>query len=479
MHGLSSSQLRGRPRRRRAAVLGGIVASAAIVASLGTSAASASASSGTTLTIWAASGVGPIGTGPTVAGWQAVTKAYEKQNPGITIDWKTYTPAQNPSSYQTLLTAIAGGDPPDIAEIDRFIAYEFSEKGAIEPIQPYLSSSSVVYPETKVIPGAKFEQTINGQLYGVTFPWQAVGFWSLCYNTSMFAKAKLSPPTTWAQVASDAKALTVMKNGRYVQLGYEPYPDNDATNWLYSEPTPTPLIGDNDQKAELTNADGVSAVNQFVNVMNAEGGYANVSKFANPTNTLPSLDPFYTGHAAMDDCGDWYLQTIAQYYPKLPVGVVALPAPNGGKPWGWAGGWSFQLVKGGQHPKQSAEFLQYLMTKQATQVFEGAYTAYDSSHHLPNVIIGAVTFMYPSIVKADEASLKAQAPDLYQALQHFLTVPQSYAGVNVRPHTTVGGDLFTDFNNAALAAGLHEGTALRELSSQNTLLQQAIDAQKS
>jgi ABC-type glycerol-3-phosphate transport system substrate-binding protein len=461
--------------RRASVIVGSVLASVAAISAAGLT--SASASSNVQLTIWAINNSGPIGTGPVPAGWDAITKAYEKQDPGITINWKYYTAAQNPSSYQTLLTAIAGGNSPDIAEIDRFIAYEFQEKGAIEPIQPYLSSNSVVYPETDVIPGAKFEQTINGQLYGVTFPWQAVGFWSLCYNKSIFANAHLSPPTTWAEVVTDAKALTTTKNGRYLQLGYEPYPNDDTEMWYYAQPHPTPLISTNDQKAELANANGVAAVNQFVNIMNAEGGYANVSKFANPSNTLPSLDPFYTGHAAMTDCGDWYLQTIAEYYPKLPVGVVALPSPNGGKPWGWAGGWSFQLVKGSKNPKQAAGFLQFLMSKQATQIFETAYTSYDSSHHLPNVIIGAVTFMYPSIVNTDEASLKAQSPDLYTALQHFLTVPQTYAGVNVRPHTTVGGDLFTDFNNAGIAAALHEGSAGKELAQQNTLLQQVIDAQ--
>lgn len=470
-----------KPRRRRhlaLAVAGAAVTCMVAACGSGSSSSAGGAGGKVTVTVWADTGVGPTGAGPAPAGYKAVTAAFEKANPNIQIAWRNYSPKQDPSSYQTLLTAVAGGHGPDVAAIDRFLTYEFAQKGAIQPIQPYLKANSPVYAETKKIPGASFEQTVGGKLYGVTFPWQAVGFWSLCYNKSMFAKANLRPPTTWAQVAADAKMLTKTKGGRYTQLGYEPYPLDDTEMWYYSQANPTPLVSDNGNKADLTNPDAVRAVKQFVTVMDAEGGYAKVSKFANPSSTLPSQDPFYTGKAAMDTCGDWYLQTIAQYYPKLPVGVVPLPNVDGGKSYGWAGGWSFQIVKGSAHAKQAAEFMQYLMTKPATEEFESAYTAYDQKHHLPNVIIGAVTFMYPDIARKDMASLRQSSPDLYQAVNHFLTVPQTYSGVNARPHTVAAGELFTDFNNAGVAAALHEGSPAAELSKQSTLLQGSINGDK-
>jgi multiple sugar transport system substrate-binding protein len=464
---------------RRAYATGSVLATVALVAACGSSGGSSSSTGSagkTTITVWADTGVGPVGAGPAPSGWKAVTAAFEKANPNISVNWKNYSPEQNPASYQTLLTAIAGGKGPDVAAVDRFLTYEFALKGAIEPIQPYLSTNSVVYKETKLIPGASFEQNVNGKLYGITFPWQAVGFWSLCYNKSMFATAHLSPPTDWAQVVTDTKMLTKKSGSRYTQLGYEPYPLDDTEMWYYSEPNPTPLVSTNGAKANLASPDATKAVGQFVKVMNAEGGYSNVSKFANPASTLPSQDPFYTGHAAMDDCGDWYLQTIAQYYPKLSVGVVPLPSPQGGKPYGWAGGWSFQLTKGSHHPKQAAAFMQYLMSEQASKVFEDAYTGYNAAHKLPNVIIGAITFMYPKMVKADMASLDKASPNLYQSVQHFLNVPQTYAGVNHRPHTVAAGELFTDFNNAGLAAALGSGSPAAELAKQNSLLQASITA---
>lgn len=469
----------GKRARRVLALAAGGTSCLLAVAGCGGSGANASAGGkNATVTIWATTGTGPTGAGPGPAGWKAVTSAFEKQHPNITIGWKNYSAKQDPSSYQTLLTAVAGGNGPDVAMIDRFLTTEFSVKGAIQPITPYLTDKSLVLKETKLIPGAYPEQHVGNKFYGLTFPFQSVGFWSLCYNKSMFKAANLTPPKTWAQVVTDTQKLTKTKGNRYTQLGYEPYPLNDATNDFFSEPHVIPLVSDGGWKANLTNPDAVKAVTHFVNVMNAEGGYAKVSKFANPSSTLPSQDPFYTGRAAMDDCGDWYLQTIAQYYPKLPVGVVPLPSPDGSKPWGWAGGWSMQIVKGAKHPRQAAQFLQYMMTKKANQEYYGAWTAYNAKHHLPNVIIGPETFIYPGIAKHDMASLPKQAPDLYSSVQHFLNVPRTYAGVNYRPHTVAAGELFTDYNNAAIAAALHEGSPMKELKAQGKLVQQAMNAQK-
>lgn len=462
-------------RRTRVLVAGALASVLALTACSG-SQSSGGSSGSTTITIWTTSSAAPVGPGAEPAGWKAVTSAYESAHPGVKIDWKVYTPKQDPSSYQSLLTAIAGNNGPDIAAVDRFLTFEFASKGAIEPIQPYLSANSPVYAETKVIPGASFEQTVNKQLYGVTYPWQAVGFWSLCYNKQMFADAKLAPPKTWADVVTDTSRLTKISGGRYTQLGYEPYPGADATNWYYSQSNPTPLVSDNGNKADLTTPAAQAAVQQFANVMNAEGGYAKVTKFANPQNTLPSQDPFYTGHAAMDNCGDWYLQTIAEDYPKLPVGVVPLPPPSGGQPSGWAGGWGFQLVKGTKNAKPASQFLEYLMTKQASKTFLDAYTAYDTQHKLPNVIIGAVVFMYPDMVNADMADLKKASPDLYAATQHFIDVPKTYGTINIRPHTLAAGELFTDYDNAAVAAGLGSVSPLAALQKQNGLLQASITA---
>ena len=47
--------------------------------------------------------------------------------------------------------------------------------------------------------------TYKGKLYGIT---PGINGMALFYNKDMFSAAGLKPPTTWAEIRADAKALT-------------------------------------------------------------------------------------------------------------------------------------------------------------------------------------------------------------------------------------------------------------------------------
>jgi len=430
-----------------------------------------------TVTLWTGTWDSPMSPDSNGAGYAAVLANYEKMNPGVHINWTAYTPKQDPSSYQTLLTAIAGGKAPDVAEVDRFDAAEFAAKDVIEPLDPYLPKNSSMLAVDRLVPGAWGElHGFNGGLYGFPVFYGAVGFWSLYYNKTIFAAAGLQAPKTWADLNVDAKKLTQKAGPRITQLGYLPYGDTagEFDSLLYGQNGH--IISSNGKTAQLNNPVAVGALQQFVNEVDAQGGWDAVSRLI-PTATTPAAqNPFFMGTAAMTDGGDWYLQSIAQYAPKLHFGVIPVPNQTGKNYGAWAGGWSFQLVKGAQHASAATQFLDYLSGSDAAKTFIMASQAYSAKHHQPPVLPGGLYFAYPGLVSQYNLPLLKTYPDVLAGVRSFMNAPKTYYKTYARDRNVVSGELWTAEENASENALLHKMTPLQALTQQNGTIQAAINS---
>jgi multiple sugar transport system substrate-binding protein len=431
----------------------------------------------TAVTIWSATFDSPVPPTPIGAGFKAVIARYEHLHPSVTIKWSEYTPQQDPSTYQTLLTAIAGGKAPDIAEIDRFLAAEFAAKGAIEPLGPYLPRDAATIPIDHRLPGAWEEvHGFNGQLYGVPVIFDNVGFWSLYWNKTLFRDAGLSqPPHTWAQLNADAKKLTKSAGSRIMQLGYLPYPDTagELDSLVYAENGH--MMSGNGKQARLDASVVASALREFVQAIDAEGGWSKVSRLVPTPTTPPAQNPYFLGTAAMTDGGDWYLQDIALYAPTMHFGVVPVPNSTGTNYGAWAGGWSFQLVKGATHPTQAAQFMDYLTSADAAKTFILAAQAYGRAHHQVVVLPGGLYFAYPSLVKEYNLPLLRKYPDIYNGILWFVNAPKEYHATYARDRNVVPGELWQAEENAAENALFHKMSPQQALAQQNAIVQKDIN----
>ncbi len=436
----------------------------------------ARAAGATTVTVWSATASSPTQPTPTGAGFAAIIARYNHLHPAIKIDWTQYTPQQDPSSYQTLLTAIAGGKAPDIAEVDRFDAAEFAAKGVIQPIGSYLPAHAATIATDHLMPGAWEElHGFNGGLYGIPLIYEAVGFWSLYYNKTLLAAAGVQPPKTWAQLNAAAKKLTRTVGPRITQLGYLPFPDaaGELDSLLYAQHGH--LMSNDGKTAHLQAPVAVTALQQFVNEIDAEGGWSNVSRLVPSTTAPAAQNPFFTGTAAMTDGGDWYIQNIALYAPTMHFGVVPMPSLTGKNYGAWAGGWSFQLVKGAAHPTQAVQFMDYLTSADAAKTFILAAQAYGQAHHQVVVLPGGLYFAYPSLVKTYNLPLLEKHPDIYQAILHFVNAPREYSATYARDRNVVSGELWTAEENAAENALFHKMSPQQALAQQNSIVQNDIN----
>jgi multiple sugar transport system substrate-binding protein len=140
---------------------------------------------------------------------------FQSTNPNIQIE--VTTPAGD--YYTVLQTQVAGGDPPDLIQIGEAYLPPWAEKGALLPLDSYISSD----PDSKL---EDFYSSIlkvfqyKGKTYVLPKDWVS---WALFYNKTLFDKAKLAyPDENWTedQYRQAAQALTVKdSSGNYTQYG--------------------------------------------------------------------------------------------------------------------------------------------------------------------------------------------------------------------------------------------------------------------
>jgi ABC-type glycerol-3-phosphate transport system substrate-binding protein len=159
--------------------------------------------------------------------WNEDVATFEKQNPDITIQSIYTSPCELPATFTAQLDA---GTEPNV-----FYTY-FTDKnqvldaGQAADITQYVNSNTV--PTLKdVVPSALAAVTAGKTLYGLPTDNYTQG---LVINRKLFQEAGLNPnkpPTTWAAVEQDAKAITKLGHGIY---GYGDYSANNNGGWHFT-----------------------------------------------------------------------------------------------------------------------------------------------------------------------------------------------------------------------------------------------------
>jgi multiple sugar transport system substrate-binding protein len=201
--------LRGRRPRGGLLTAAGLAALALAAAGCGGSAASGS-SGKVTLTeqdYFTSSG------GNAALNWY--NKRFEAAHPGVTIKREVVP-------YANLITKVlqeaSAGDMANIVLLDNPNVPEVAATGQLRPLNSLPGFTTSGY-----YPGAMRECLYQGRYYCYPIGTNSVGIF---YNKQLFAAAHLQPPRTWAQLISDAKALT---RGQVHGIAFDATADEQST----------------------------------------------------------------------------------------------------------------------------------------------------------------------------------------------------------------------------------------------------------
>jgi ABC-type glycerol-3-phosphate transport system substrate-binding protein len=219
-----------RPLSRRAGYR--TIAGAAAVAALGLSAAACSSSSSpgasanghVTISVDCA----PPASSPVQhKEWNEDVATFEKQNPGITIQSIYTSPCEIPATFTAMLRA---GTEPNVFYTYFTDKNQVLDEGQAADITSYVNTKTVPVLHD-IVPTAMAAVTAGKTIYGLPTVNYTQG---LIINRQLFTQAHLNPdqpPTTWAAVEQDAKAIAALGHGIY---GYGDYSAGNNGGWHFA-----------------------------------------------------------------------------------------------------------------------------------------------------------------------------------------------------------------------------------------------------
>ncbi len=181
---------------------------------------------------------------------------FEKANPGITVQGDDTNPCDDPTTFDAKL---ASGKMDNVFYTYFTDAANVISSGQAADIGKYagqVKSLSGIQPD--LVNLYRQGGSSSGDLYGVPVSNYTLG---LLYNKQLFQRAGLNPsqpPTTWAQVRTDAKKISALGGGI---VGYGDYSAANVGGWHFTAEMYS-LGGSmvSGQKADFDNATGMQVL---------------------------------------------------------------------------------------------------------------------------------------------------------------------------------------------------------------------------
>jgi sorbitol/mannitol transport system substrate-binding protein len=350
---MSSSRFR---KRKLAAVgcIAGVVIAAAACSSGGSSSSGGGASSSSTGTVTVAVVSNPLITGQMIPLTQSV---FEKENPGITVKFATYTEGDLRAAIEKDVSTHSNSF--NVVMIGPYEAPLFAKNGWLVDLTKQYISSDPAYAASDLLPPVAKALSYKGDLYAAPFYGESS---MLYYNKNLLAKAGVTLPQhpTWTQVAS--AAAKVNQPGKVAGIclrGLAGWGDNMA-----ALDTVINTYGgewyNQSWQAQLNSPAVSQAVNFYVNL---------VKNYGEPGASNDSFNQLLTLYG-QGKCAMWYDATvaatsIASEFPSVyaQTGYAFAPTEKTSSS-GWLWSWALGIPQGVNDQGAAWKFVSWATSQQ-------------------------------------------------------------------------------------------------------------------
>jgi multiple sugar transport system substrate-binding protein len=282
-----------------------------------------------------------------------VLKDFETQHPGIRVKYEVIS-----DQYMDVIkTRLIGEAAPDVFYLDALEAPFLMSQNVLEPLDAYINSEFDL-PD--------FEETLinsfkyDNHIYGLPKDYSTL---TLFYNKQAFATSGLtSPPTTWDELLTYSKQLTVDKNqdGRIDQYGYGVIPE--LARQAYKIKAFGGQLVDENGYAAFASEAGLQGLQLVVDQYQKDRTSAQKSD----VGTNSGSEMFGQSKVAMVIEGNWAIPYLKETFPQLDFATAEVPTINDKK-----GTMVFTVAyvmnKQSQHKAEAWELISYLTGKEGME----------------------------------------------------------------------------------------------------------------
>lgn len=277
---------------------------------------------------------------------KAAVERFVKENPDIRIE---VTTVPYPEYQQRLLTAVQGGNAPDVATLDQIWGGAFAKAGAVADLTERAGAAGLT--RDGFFGGAWDSTVVDGKLYGIPFN---VDVWQFSYyNKALLDAAGVDPASLGTFDGLKAAAEKLTADGKF-GVGLFGHKGEDTVvvgdSFIFSNGG---RILDDDGNCALTEAPAVEALTYLQELAKfAPAGILNAS-----SGDMREL--FLNGSLAIEFWPALEQPTLQK--SSLDWGFVNGTAPEGKTPVGTFGGWNLAVFETSQHKDAAWKFIQFMV----------------------------------------------------------------------------------------------------------------------
>ncbi|MBI3708901.1 MAG: sugar ABC transporter substrate-binding protein [Proteobacteria bacterium] len=196
-------------------------------------------------------------------GWEYTMKEFERQNPGVRID---YTATAYDQTLNQVMASTLANNAPDMIQVSAVWFEQLRTANALEPLERYIPAE-----ELKLFPPQLLEDAkVGGALYGLP---QAPGPIMMIYNKELLQEAGLNPnepPKTWDALTDAIRrvcALPARANGKVYGVALRT--ERNPLSAMWAIPMIWSIGGnitDSAGRVDVTNAAAVAAFRWYHDV---------------------------------------------------------------------------------------------------------------------------------------------------------------------------------------------------------------------
>lgn len=310
---------------------------------------------------------------------------FRKSHPGVTINLQITTTDGLP---QRVLTALQSGAAPDVMDVQHGWVVGYAQNDLVLPL------GDVIKDREDYVPAALKYATYKDQIWAVPY---RIETHAVIFNKGHFREAGLDPdrpPKTWAELVDAARKLT--RDGR---SGFAITGGGEVGNTMFrSLPfiwmNGGAIVSDDLSRAVVNQPKAVEAVKFYTDFL--KQGLSPASTLQNDGTANRRL--FIAETVSMYQSGQFDIGSIRKENPKIDIGVMTIPHPDGADTAAVLGGWSFVVPSSAKNPDEAKAFVQFLAEAKNQGLLTDTFPARVSAMNLPRFddpILGVYKQMLP------------------------------------------------------------------------------------
>ncbi|WP_422116048.1 ABC transporter substrate-binding protein [Brachybacterium sp. UNK5269] len=247
---------------------------------------------------------------------------------------------------QKFTAQAAAGQVADLIQLDRALVATFAANGLIMPLDQGFEAHGVD-PAQQYYAAALEDVTHDGAVYGVPQFFQPS---AILVNTRAAEAAGMTPEdfdtSDPAALLAAVEKATTMEGSSPVVLGFDADIPGSAEMWL--QVFGGGSIGEDGAPA-LDRPENVEAVTWMKQLMDLQGGYAEVTSLKNSMDVFGEQNQYVSDQVVAQSWAQWYLNVLTDFADAVDLQAVPIRDIEG-NPIAFAGGSAFAVPAAGANP---------------------------------------------------------------------------------------------------------------------------------